>query len=208
MTAAEAARLLITKGDAATTDDVIAAIKASGREPFLGGAYDLNIVAVRHSDREANTFNDRVWVLYKEAHPQSPWFLYTAPITTDPGTYYRLNPSRVEGTAVLQAGFHAGCWKLGLHKGETPALVQAKPVTVWRDNDRDASVDLGPKTQTGMFGINLHPAGVDSSVVDKWSAGCQVWKRRADHEAFLRLCNLQVEHHPTWDTFSYLLLEA
>lgn len=208
MTAAEAARALLAKGAKATPEDVIAAITASGRKPFDGGAYDLNIVAVRHPDREANTFNDRVWVLYATVDGAGPWSVYTAEITTDPGTYYRLNPSRVEGTAVLQAGFHAGCWKLGLHKGEKRALVQHKPVTVWRDADRDASVDLGPNTQTGMFGINLHRAGVDSSVVDKWSAGCQVWKRDADFEAFLRLCDAQVKHHPAWDTFSYLLLEA
>ena len=190
---------------------VIAAIRSAGREPFDGGAYDLNLVAVRHPDRRANTFNDWLHVLYRET-AGGPWKVYSLDVTTDPGLYYRLNPSRVEGTAILKAGFIKSAWKLGLHKGEKRALVQAAPVTVWRDADRDAEIDIGAEgpqsQQTGTFGINIHRAGKASEVVDKWSAGCIVAQEEAAFLDLIALCDLQVLTHPSWQTFSLLLLEA
>jgi hypothetical protein len=65
-----------------------------------------------------------------------------------------------KGMALLTTG--VWCYKLGLHKGEYKALVQADPVTVIRDGD--------PSYQDhGWFGINIHRGG-------QWttsSLGCQ-----------------------------------
>jgi hypothetical protein len=189
---------------------VIAAIKGAEAPLYDGGAYDLNLLAVRHPSRTDNTFNDFLHVLYRPSEG-APWKVYSLRVTTDPGTFYRQNPSRVAGTAILKAGHHKGCWVRGLHKGEKRALVQAKPVTVWRDGDRDTVLDMEPgvtPTETGTFGINIHRAGKLSTQVDKWSAGCVVAQEEVDFEEFLALCDLQVSRHPTWTTFSLLLLEA
>ena len=55
----------------------------------------------------------------------------------------------------------------------------------------------------GYFGINIHKAGLNSVNVDKWSAGCQVFKSAVDFDEFIRLCKMQ-----TWDTFTYTLIEV
>jgi len=93
-----------------------------------------------------------------------------------------------KGTAILVPGQYSQAYKLGLHRGKYEALVQAKPVKVYRDNDKDSVYDMLPSSiDTGFFGINIHKAGHDSTWVDDWSAGCQVFKRAADFEAFMSL---------------------
>lgn len=193
--------------------DVIAAIRGAGHEPFDGGAFDINLVAVRHPDRGANRFNDKMHILYRGADRE--WDVFTLSVTTDPGTTYLRSPSRPNGTAIIKAGFYAKLWKLGLHKGEKRALVQAAAVTVWRDNDRDAELDIGApsSTETGNFGINFHrgPSRHDPAhpaPVNNWSAGCVVAQEEQEFLDALALCDLQVLTHPSWQTFSLLLLEA
>lgn len=89
--------------------------------------------------------------------------------TVDPGMYYTLDPLNTHGCAHL----NNGCWlySLGSHKGHE-ALVQAAPVTVTRDEDRDAQAEPGEFQETGYFGIDIH-AG-EGAHVGQWSAGCQV----------------------------------
>ena len=46
---------------------------------------------------------------------------------------------------------------MDLHRGKYLALCQRKPVSVYRDNDKDKRYDLKDKTiDTGLFGINIH----------------------------------------------------
>ena len=42
----------------------------------------------------------------------------------------------------------------------------------------------------GYFGINIHRSNpyTESYLVNKWSAGCQVFKRIADYDEFINLC--------------------
>ena len=42
----------------------------------------------------------------------------------------------------------------------------------------------------GFFGINIHRSNpyTESYLVDRWSAGCQVFKRVKDYNEFLELC--------------------
>jgi hypothetical protein len=84
--------------------------------------------------------------------------------------------------------------------------VQAGPLEIWRDNDRDNVADYGGPVSKGQFGINIHHAGVDSKQVGLWSAGCQVFKRTADHAELLSLCDRQAERGPSWANFSYTLV--
>lgn len=192
------------------------AVQAAGHVVFDRGAghtpWDLQIVGVRALGADGkplpdNAFNDRIYVVCRD--DTGTLRLWSWAATTDPGLYWRQNPGRVEGTAILCAGQYRGAWVLGLHKGEKPALVQSLPVTVWRDADRAADLDTGAgvPTQTGLFGINIHRAGTASRVVDKWSAGCQVFASDADYEAFLALCRKQAAKGKNWARFTYTLLE-
>ena len=94
---------------------------------------------------------------------------------------------------VLKPGQYRGSHKLRLHAGKYLALGQKKDVTVYRDNNRDGNYDLDEsKTDTGLFGINIHRAtgraGGKSTRVDKWSAGCQVIARNSDFKEFMDIC--------------------
>ena len=57
-----------------------------------------------------------------------------------------------------------------------------------------------------MFGINIHKAGIDSTWVENWSEGCQVFKRVKDFDEFMALCQNHFKHHG--NIFTYTLLES
>lgn len=188
-----------------TPEYVLATIKARSHVVFdQSKPYNLQIVGFRRSHLASNRFDDLICVVYRDEAGvlQCPFW----PATTDPGRYW-LDNGRRDGTAFLKAGQYRGCWALGLHKGEKPALVQVKPVTVYRDANKDDMLDKG-KEDTGLFGINIHRAGSASTVVDKWSAGCQVFANDADFEAFLELCKRQERQGKGWDRFTYTLVEG
>ena len=103
--------------------------------------------------------------------------------TTDPGITSMTKPVSYKGCAILVPGQYRSAWKLGYHKGKYEAIVQYKPVKVYRDNNKDAVYDFNPKTvEEGTFGINIHKAGKHSTQVDNWSAGCQVLANKEDNE--------------------------
>jgi len=170
-------------------------------------AFDLNLFGIRRRPG-VNLFDD----LLGCAYAQKSGGLFAVelwPGTTDPGSRYLRNPgNRTNATAIVVPGQYRGLWKLGLHKGKDPAFVQVGPVSVYRDGNRDEVLDFDPKTiARGVFGINGHHAGTDSARIDGWSAGCQVWKRRKDHDRALMLGRAQLAQHPTWATFTYTLFD-
>lgn len=172
---------------------------------FERGDYNLNLVGIRNTlEPHANSFNDLFCAAY---------YLAGVPIisifdcTTDPGTYYRENPLSVRGTAILPPGQYAGLWRIGQHQGKYEALVQQRPVAVWRDSNRDAQLDFGGEQENGLFGINCHRATAagTSRQVDKWSAGCQVLASSQDFAVLMSLARLSATH---WgNNFTYTLLE-
>jgi hypothetical protein len=168
------------------------------------GDFNLNLVGVRAVDVNTNTFHDVMAVFFVNGSAEN---IFIFPITTDPGTYWRENPDNVNGTAILVPGQYKGSWQLGLHKGYA-ALVQCKPITVYRDNNRDAVLDIGSnaKTETGLFGVNIHHASdTGTSVqVDKWSAGCQVFANIDDFNLFMALCRKAAALHG--NAFTYTLI--
>jgi len=186
-------------------DAIKAAMRRKGYVVFGNDAkgYDLNIFGIRTRDTRSNAFNDIVGVMYLEA---GRWILFTFPATTDPGLYWRRNPGRVEGTAILVPGQYRGAYKVGKHKGYA-ALQQQKPVKVYRDPNKDDVLDFDPETiQAGMFGINIHRSNKDrpSEQVNKWSAGCQVL---ADpiHFGFLMALAMEAQEIHG-NSFTYTLL--
>lgn len=166
--------------------------------------YNVNLVGIRSADTTPNTFNDWEYVFWKY---RGSWDCLKFPITTDPGLYYLKNPMNEVGTAILKPGQWRGMWALGKHKGIYNALVQVSPVTVIRDFDRDNYLDYSSgKEQTGLFGINNHRAveGGRSIMVEKWSAGCQVFQDFFQYEIFMRIIS---EASKEWTpTFTYTLI--
>jgi hypothetical protein len=162
---------------------------------FEGGEYNLNIVGIRNSstgNKVTNAFDDKLVVAYQVA---GAWVIKEYPITTDNGG----------GTARLVCNQYRGSHAIGLHQGKYEALRQVAPVTVYRDFTKDGIYQTD-KTETGVFGINIHKAGVDSTRVDDWSHGCQVFKRVADFNEFMLLAKKAAALHG--NRFSYTLIES
>ena len=192
--------------DLLTIDNVRSVMEKKGYRFFESGIYNLNIVGVRRSTVEINKFDDYLLLIYKTS--PSNWVIKTYPITTDPGTYWLLNPTNPEGTAILIPDQYRSTWKIAKHQGKYEALCQRKPVKVWRDDNRDRVLDFysSPEDE-GYFGINIHRSNpyTESSQVDKWSAGCQVFKKAANFKEFMDHCNKSASMYG--DGFTYTLLE-
>lgn len=188
-------------------DKLISAMERKGYAVFKN-EYDLNIVGVRSKDLQANTFND--WICAFHLRKSSDvWAFYALQGTTDPGEYWRTNPENVKGVGAVVPGQYRGLWQRGLHQGKYKALVQVAPVSVYRDANKNSTLELDPaKVEKGVFGINLHRAKLEagaSTRVDKWSAGCQVLAANEDLDLVLRLVELQ-EQTGGGKTVTYTLL--
>tara|TARA_R100001594_G_scaffold25476_2_gene49751 strand:+ start:3155 stop:3736 length:582 start_codon:yes stop_codon:yes gene_type:complete len=172
---------------------------------FEEGDWNLNIIGVRKKNGTPDKFDDTMVVCYKK---NGLWQEERWKVTTDPGLYHLFNPSRLEGTAILCPGQYRGAWKLGLHRGSYKALVQRKPVKVFRDASKNEMLDMDPNTvQEGLFGINIHrsnPRG-SSTIVNKWSAGCQVFSSIYDYLDLIHLCEKQ--EAIGYSNFTYTLIE-
>jgi hypothetical protein len=168
--------------------------------------YRLNIVGLRSKSVEANRFDDEVHVFYKK--PDGSWNYHVYPATTDPGTYWLNNPMYEKGTAILAQGQYRDAYAIGSHKGLYEALVQVRPVTVIRDYDRDALLDFyNGERETGYFGINIHRAerAGTTKLINKYSAGCQVFQDADDFQTFLKLCNQHTKLYG--NSFTYTLID-
>lgn len=175
---------------------------------FDKGEYNLNIIGVRHKgSKVTNTFDDFIVVIYNSDKENNIKRIF--PITTFPGKTAMEHPINIVGTAILKEGQYRGAWKIGYHKGQYKALVQYKPITVYRDGNKNDKFDLLPKyIDKGVFGINIHKAGntsTGSTYVDGWSYGCQVFKKAIDFSAFMRLVEKSAKLYG--DTFTYTLIK-
>ena len=186
-------------------------VQSLGYRIFDGGhAYNLNIIGIR-AHQNGNSFNDFLCCAYRERE-DGPWTVKYWAATTDPGEFCLENPEvygTEAGTAIVVPGQYQGVYKLDLHRGKYEALCQRNgKIKVYRDGNKDDVLDMDPDTiQEGYFGCNIHKAGANSTQVDKWSAGCQVFSRNADFEELISLCHKQIETHPTWaPAFTYTLI--
>ena len=183
---------------------LIKRMKELGYVVFEEGQYNLNLVGIRSKDRMSNTFNDWICCFYKDE--TDTWKFHEWKATTDPGTYWLKNPGRVEGTAILCEGQHRAAFTLGLHHGDYECLVQCIPVRVYRDADKDSTLDLVNPEFT-FSGIHIHRANPsrESTVVDQWSAGCQVLANPSD---FSEMMSLYKKSAAKWGSkITYTLLE-
>lgn len=166
--------------------------------------YELNIIGIRKDSTVPNSFDDSMIVFWKDDKGNSVGKKYE--ITTDPGTYWLTKPMNVDGTAILKEGQYVKAYGVGKHRGQYDALTQKRNVTVYRDYDRNAILDFNNgKETTGLYGINIHKAGQDSSSVDKWSAGCQVFKKVSDFNEFMGFAKKHKELYG--NDFTYTLID-
>lgn len=181
------------------------AVKAKGYKWFDDKDLHLNIVGVRNSDtglKVTNAFDDKITVSYLK---DGKWIYKEWMNTTDPGTKGVMEYHNVNGVARLVPGQYIDSHFLGLHQGKYEALKQQKPVKVYRDANRDMKYDE-INIQEGIFGINIHKAGADSTYVENWSEGCQVFKRAAEFEEFMTIA--RASNKAGYKSFTYTLIES
>tara|TARA_R100001224_G_scaffold100117_2_gene71075 strand:+ start:1590 stop:2210 length:621 start_codon:yes stop_codon:yes gene_type:complete len=195
-----------------SVDHIRRALEHKGYKFFENGDYNVNIVGIRNSltkNEVTNRFDDLITVCYKVG---GEWNYHEFDCTTDPGTHWVENCMIPEkGVAILKEGQYRGSHKIRKHQGRYEALGQCRPVTVYRDNNRDDVYNLNTeKTDTGLYGINIHRAtkyaGKKSTQVDKWSAGCQVIAANDDWTKFMKIMR---KARDTWsNSFTYTLIES
>lgn len=114
--------------------------------------YSLEMGQARVNDR--GIYDDAAFVL-------SPTAFLAVNFNTDPSGYRKGKGTGAgKGMAVLDPGLWM--YRVGPHRGVSPALRQADKVTVTRDGDP-------PYKETGIFAINHHRGGARTTS----SAGCQ-----------------------------------
>ena len=191
-----------------TREQIEAAVKAKGYAWFDDASnkgFDVNIVGIRNSATGqvvTNAFDDTLTISYKE---NGQWKFHSWSATTDPGKKGVLEYHNAAGVARLVEGQYRGSHTIRLHQGKYEALGQAKNVKVYRDANKDLTYNED-KIQEGIFGININKAGADSTYVENWSEGCQVFKRSADFDKFMAICRLAVPIHK--NSFSYTLIKS
>ena len=191
-----------------TREQIEGAVKAKGYAWFDDASnkgFDVNIVGIRNSATGqvvTNAFDDTLTISYKE---NGQWKFHSWSATTDPGKKGVLEYHNAAGVARLVEGQYRGSHSIGLHQGKYEALKQAKNVKVYRDANKDLTYNED-KIQEGVFGINIHKAGADSTYVENWSEGCQVFKKSADFDAFMIICNKSKNIHG--NSFTYTLIES
>lgn len=193
-----------------TIEELKAAMDAKGYAFFENGLYNVNIIGVRSSKHEVtNHFDDTIHVIYRK-ETDGDLIIESFPITTDPGEYWMDHPLNKDGCAILVPNQYNGCYQIGKHKGKYESLVQRGKVKVYRDNDRDNEYDFDSNTiQEGLFGINIHrsnPYG-ESAYVNKWSAGCQVFKAIDDFARFMSIMKKSASLYGNKFTYTLLLEE-
>lgn len=194
-----------------TREQIEMAVKSKGYVWFTdpqNKGFDVNIVGIRNNapliaDKITNIFDDWLTISYKE---NGIWQSYCWKATVDPGKKGAQQFHNRKGVARLVPGQYRGAYAIDLHGGKYTALCQRlQSVSVYRDADKNLTFDEST-IDTGMFGINIHKAGRDSTWVENWSEGCSVFKRVIDFDHFMRI--VQKARKIWGNKFTYTLIES
>ena len=195
-----------------TKEQIETAVKSKGYKWFEDNSnkgYDVNIVGVRNNapsvaKKVTNVFDDHITLTFKDEKGVLQFYCWMA--TTDPGKKGVMEFHNNKGVARLVPGQYRSVWMVDKHQGKYDALCQRNGnVNVYRDANKNLTfeefiIDIG------MFGINIHKSGQDSTWVENWSEGCQVFKRVKDFDVFMSICKKAAKIHG--NKFSYTLLES
>ena len=185
-------------------DSVKKAFEVKGYRWFPDGR--INVFGIRSSKSVPRTFDDIIGCLWRNSNTTSlDLMLFKG--TTVAGLYYLQNPINVEGTAILVEGQYKNSHVIDLHKGQYEALCQRGKMKFYRDNDKDKQFDFNPKTIVEeIIGCNVHRANpnYESTLVDKWSAACQVMANPEGFKDFMYLARESEQFND--GRFDYTLL--
>ena len=182
-------------------------IKSKGYTFFSNNDYNLNIIAIRTTDKDnkiTNSFDDYLTLTFKI---NGNWKFFQWHVTTDPGRKTMLSPQNKNGTAILVPGQYKSSHMVRRHQGKYEALCQkyGYELRVYRDNNKDNVYDY-TKVFTDAEGINIHKSGTNSSQIDGWSAGCIVFKKEVDFNEFMKYVNKAKDLYG--NSFTVTLIES
>ncbi|WP_062056090.1 hypothetical protein [Aquimarina longa] len=169
--------------------------------------YQLNIVGYRSRFVRSNRFDDEIHVFY--TNDKQKWVYHIFKATTDPGQYWLENSGHPKGTAFLKKGQYKNAYRIGMHRGIYPALVQTTDVQVIRNYERKGLFKWFESgyEDTGRFGINIHRARKKGTTkkIDRFSAGCLVFANAIDFKHFM---NLSKQHRRRYgNSFTLTLVD-
>ena len=188
-----------------TREQIEKAVKAKGYKYFENGEFNVNVIGIRNTapgKKVTNLFDDWISISYKEG---GVWKFFIWAATTDPGTKGVKEFHNAGGVARLVPGQYPGSHHVGLHQGKYEALKQKANVKVYRDANKDMVYDETKITE-GVYGINIHHAGADSTYVENWSEGCSVFKKIKDFDVFMVICKKAAALQG--NSFTYTLIES
>lgn len=125
--------------------------------------------------------------------------LFTATITTEPGTTYQKKLLNTKGCWVMMPAQMIDAYKAGFHQGKADhrCLKSVGKIFGLREDDKDGILfddkDAIPHWEEGTtVGANIHGAnhkeGIDETkTVGPWSAGCQVHARWSKKEEMMNI---------------------
>lgn len=169
----------------------------------------INIFGIRANNSTPNSFDDLIGVVYNDSENIKRCEVFEA--TTDAGiTVLGDRFGGADGTLIMIAGQYYKMFKKGFHKGKYPALQQNIKIEVIRDKNKDDLLSFDSLARDyGMFGLNLHHAGVSkdypSIEVNNWSYGCQVIRKITDWIKFWGIIEMSSSIYG--NEFTYTLFE-
>ena len=186
-------------------DKIIKIVKDGGGEVFEQEGY-INFCGVRNNVTN-DTFNDVLYIYWKDATDGQFKCVKTSGFTTKPGKKAFLNESgnvNPKGVAIVKEGWYPDVWHHGIHargkKSEHKALRQdadvTLPIAITRDKTqfgKKGSYELRifeDTTEVGYPYTNMHRSGdSQGNGVNGWSEGCQVFKFRGEFDEMLGMAN-------------------
>lgn len=185
-----------------TLSKLIAAYAVQKYVWFNNGDWDFNLFGVRSAERIANSYDDLVGIAYKVDGRQQ---FHVYPATTDPGLPWLQKPMQVQGCGIMAPGQYRGAYSLGTFMNR-PALIQVGPVSYYRDNNRDNTLDFDAKTlESAVVGAHVHcvGGGFGGTPVGFNSAMCQDLQLLVDMQHLYDTLKEQVKRGGK--TFTYTL---
>ena len=197
-------------------DKIIKIVKSGGGQVFENDGY-INFCGVRNNETN-DTFNDVLYIYWKDATNGNFKCVKTSGFTTKPGKKSVLNTSgkvNSKGVAIVKEGWHPDIWHHGVHGGKHKALRQdqgvTKPITITRDktqfgkggNNYELRI-FSDTTEVGYPYTNMHRSGdPQGNSVNGWSEGCQVFKYKNEFEEMLGMADFATSKGQK--NFSYFL---
>lgn len=143
----------------------------------------FHLVGIRSKEDKPNYFDDLFYLIDDGNITQFKG-------TTNPGDDVLLAPKNSKGAAILEADKqYIDTWKPGIVGTRHEQFLQVKPITVFRDNNKDLKSDENGPKDTGYFGINIHRYNATQTFdkIDGASEGCQVFWNPVEFNNFLAI---------------------